>query len=81
MLRCNEVTRLYSTEEIRQASLRKRMAVRIHLMMCRSCQRYVRELRVIGETVRHVARAAPEDPERIETLVRRVLPDSKSPEH
>ena len=80
MLRCNEVTRLYSTDEIRQASLRKRLAVRVHLMMCRSCQRYVQELAAIGDAVRRVTRDVSEDPERLDALVGRVLPDAKGRE-
>lgn len=80
MLHCNEVTRLYSTDEIRRASLRTWVAVRIHLMMCRFCRRYVRELTVIGETVRRVTRSAPEDPEQLDRLVHRMLQDARDRE-
>lgn len=80
MLRCNEVTKLYATDELHGASLRKRVAVRIHVMMCRSCQRYVQELSAIGDAVRRVARDAPEDPERLDVLVRRILPEDDGPQ-
>lgn len=73
MLRCNEVTRLHASEELRHASWRKRLAVRFHLLMCRSCQRYVRELTAIGNAVRVAAHDRPEDAARLESLVRRVL--------
>jgi len=76
MLHCNEVTRLCASEDIRRASFGKRMAVRLHLMMCSSCQRYVRELKVIGDAVRGISREAPDDEARADALIRRVLSDT-----
>lgn len=52
MLSCNEVARLCASEEIRRAPLAQRLAVRLHLLMCRHCRRYVRELSVIGVAAR-----------------------------
>lgn len=79
MLRCNEVTRLCASEDIRDAPWRTRVAVRIHLMMCRHCRRYVRELARIGEAVRALGRDEAEETVRNEALLRRVLPDLKPP--
>jgi len=79
MLRCNEVTRLCASEEIERAPLKTRLAVRLHLLMCEHCRRYVRELARIGEAVRSLAGSEPEDPDRDEALLRRVLPDSTEP--
>lgn len=73
MLHCNEVTQLCASEDIRRAPLGKRIAVRIHLMMCRSCRRYVSELAAIGRAVRGLERETPEDAARAEALLRRVL--------
>lgn len=80
MLHCNEVTRLWASDAIRTASLRTRIAVRIHLIMCRSCQRYVQELTAIGDAVRDLSRTSPDDQERMDALVRRVLPDRSHPD-
>ena len=55
MLACSEVTRLWATEEIRRAPLTRRLAVRMHLVMCRYCRRYVRELAMIGAAARRAA--------------------------
>ena len=79
MLRCNEVTQLCASEAARSASLRTRVALRLHLMMCRSCRRYVRELRAIGRAVREMGREAPGQGEDHEALIRRVLPDRPDP--
>jgi hypothetical protein len=45
-------------------------------MMCSSCQRYVRELKVIGDAVRGISREVPDDEERADALIRRVLSDT-----
>jgi anti-sigma factor RsiW len=73
MLRCKEVTRLCASDEIRSAPLMTRLGVRVHLMMCRHCRRYVRELARIGDAVRALYRDQAEAPERDEAIVRRVL--------
>jgi anti-sigma factor ChrR (cupin superfamily) len=73
MLQCNEVTRLWASDAIRDTSLRTRLALRIHLMMCRYCRRYVGELRAIGGAVRGLHRQEPERDH--EELIRRVLSD------
>lgn len=80
MLSCNEVTRLHASEEIQRAPWRKRVAVRFHLLMCRSCRRYVKELAAIGDATRRMTQRRVEDPEQIESILRRVLPDSSRPD-
>ncbi len=77
MLACNEVTRLWASEEIRSATLARRIAVRMHLMMCRHCRRYVRELALIGEGARVAAEASTDDAIR-ERLERRLRGESAS---
>lgn len=55
MLRCNEVTRLVATDDIHRAPIGTRLMFRLHLMMCRHCRRYVRELRALGALARRQA--------------------------
>jgi hypothetical protein len=79
MLSCREVTTLHATDGLEQAAWTKRMGVRVHLLMCKHCRRYVRELARIGAAVR--ALYASTDEAREEALVRRVLdsvPDGPS---
>lgn len=76
MLPCKEVTRLHASDEIRMAPLRTRLRVRMHLMLCRHCRRYVRELARIGAVARELIRSAADDPDRDEALIRRVLSES-----
>lgn len=80
MLRCNEVTRLHASEEIQGAPWRTRIAVRLHLLMCRSCRRYVKELAAIGHATRRLTHMGQETPEQIESLLRRVFDDASHPD-
>jgi len=45
MMRCKEVATLLDTEQVADESFRKRFAVRLHLMMCKHCRRFARQLR------------------------------------
>lgn len=76
MLRWKEVTRLLASDDIDSPSFGTRLAVRMHLMLCRHCRRYKRELARIGDAVRDLAKDAPEDPSRTDALVRRILRES-----
>jgi len=58
MLRCREVSKLVSESMERDLPLRQRLAIRLHLMMCRLCSAFARQLRLLR-------RAARENPERL----------------
>jgi len=60
MLSCKDVTRLISDSMDRSLPLGKRIGVRLHLMICRFCVRYERQLQLIRDTVRRIA--DPPDP-------------------
>lgn len=81
MLPCSEVTRLYATDEIRRASLARRLAVRFHLLVCVHCRRYVRELRLIGAAVRDEIRRLTSDPSEVRRLEATVLEQVRSEVH
>ena len=54
MLSCKDVTRLLSESMDHSLPLGKRIGVRLHLLMCRFCARYERQLLLIRETVRRI---------------------------
>ena len=54
MLSCRDVVQLLGTDAIGQASLRQRVAVRLHLMMCRHCRAYQRSLRRLASLARQM---------------------------
>ncbi len=57
MLNCREVTQLASEALDRKLGLKERIGLRFHLMMCKLCTSYVRQLKFMY----HVIRAADEN--------------------
>ncbi len=55
MLSCRDVTRLLSESMDHSLPLGKRIGVRLHLLVCRFCARYKRQLLLIREAARHLA--------------------------
>lgn len=55
MLSCKDATRLISESMDRSLPLRKRIGVRVHLLICRFCARYERQLLLLRETARRIA--------------------------
>lgn len=66
MLRCREISKLVSESMERPLPFRERMHVWIHLMMCRLCSGFDRQMRLL----RRVARENPD----------RLGPDESAPE-
>jgi hypothetical protein len=54
MLSCKDVTQLLSEAMDRSLPLGKRIGVRLHLLICKFCARYERQLLQIRETVRRL---------------------------
>jgi hypothetical protein len=52
MLSCKNVTQLLSESMDTSLPIGKRIGVRIHLLMCKFCARYERQLLLIRETLR-----------------------------
>ena len=52
MLSCRDVTQLISESMDTSLPIGKRIGVRFHLLMCKFCARYERQLLLIRETVR-----------------------------
>ena len=58
MLRCREISKLVSESMERDLPLRQRLSVWMHLMMCRLCSGFARQMQLLR-------RAARENPERL----------------
>lgn len=68
MLTCREVTERASEYLDGNLSLKRRLTLRFHLMMCRHCRRYVDQLAQTIALVRAAGRAPP-DRETVERVV------------
>lgn len=57
MLSCKDVTKLLSESMDASLPIGKRIGVRLHLLICRFCARYERQLLLIRDTVRRLVGA------------------------
>jgi hypothetical protein len=79
MLSCKEVTRLVASEALERETWARRVQVRLHLLYCVHCRRYVRELKLLARAARRSIE--PMEPDRIETLSGRIRQTmSRNPE-
>ena len=70
---CKQMTEWASQSMERPLSLRQRLLMRLHFLVCVWCERYVRQLRLIRVVLRKSARAHP--PERPSS--RSLSPDAR----
>ncbi len=73
MLSCKEVTRKIASDELVEGGWTERLAVRLHLLLCRHCRRYGAQLRAIGAAARNLWGARAQDARTIERLERQIL--------
>jgi hypothetical protein len=52
MLNCKEVTRMVSESLDRKLPLHQRMGMKIHLLVCKFCSRYRKQLLILREAIR-----------------------------
>ncbi len=79
MMSCREVTGLVASDELAEARWARRLVVRLHLLMCRHCRRYARQLRDIGACARKHWGPQTENSETLQRLERDILERSKGP--
>lgn len=72
MLSCREVTRLMASDGFQGARLLRRLELRVHLLYCRHCRRYVRELQEIAAAARRLLLDEQPDPVRVAELERSI---------
>ncbi|MCI0657219.1 MAG: anti-sigma factor [Acidobacteria bacterium] len=72
MLTCREVTRLLASDEYLDASWGRRLAIRLHLAMCRHCRRYASQMRAIRAAASALWNSWVQDPARLDRLERRI---------
>lgn len=68
MPNCKEVATAISSGELERAGFAERLRIRIHLWMCKYCRAYLRQIQKLGDAARHLMKAEPPDPERIQRL-------------
>lgn len=65
---CRDLTWMISSGALADAPVRRRLAVRLHLMLCRHCLRYARQIRAIGSAARELLARPSGERESLERL-------------
>ncbi len=73
MVSCKEVTRKIASDEFAEAGWKERLAVRLHLLLCRHCRGYAAQLRSIGAAARNLLGSWTQDSSALERLERQIL--------
>ena len=55
MISCQELTTAIASDELATAGWRRRLSARLHLVMCKHCRCYARQMRTLGGVVRKLA--------------------------
>lgn len=81
MMSCQEVTKTIASDQLVGAGWRKRLAVQLHLLMCRHCRRYATQLAAIGTAARELFREDSIPPRDLEeAILKRCLEDCGKPD-
>ena len=54
MLKCQEVTHLIASDDYQDMGFMQRLEMRMHLLMCRHCLSYMKQMRAIGKGARQL---------------------------
>jgi predicted anti-sigma-YlaC factor YlaD len=53
MLTCKELARQYASDYLdHELTPRQRFSVRVHLMLCRNCRRFINQLKMVRDVLR-----------------------------
>lgn len=56
MLNCKNVTRLFSEEQERPLTLKERMSLKMHVMMCSGCRNFGQQMHTLRQVARTYAK-------------------------
>lgn len=74
MSTCKEITRIIASGELDSSSVGAKFRVRMHVLLCRHCRRYARQLRAIAAAARAHWSRDPDDDD-VEALQERIVAD------
>lgn len=77
---CRELTRAVAAGALEDAPLLRRLGIRAHMMFCRHCNRYVRQMQAIGMAAREALSRPSGEEESLERLRGALLARLEPPE-
>ncbi len=75
MITCKEVARRIASGEVADAPFLQRFGMRIHLLMCRYCRRYSKQMQTIGACGRKAWALESDDQVRLDRLKKTIVRD------
>ena len=69
MISCRDVSTLVSSDSLEGQPLRRRLAARMHLLMCRACRRFAAGAAVVRQAAGASARAFDDEAEGLEERI------------
>ena len=72
-MKCRDISGLVATGELENVGWMKKLEIRLHLMMCGHCARYLAQIRAIGQGARFLIRNQEADAEQIQRMEQDVL--------
>jgi len=79
MMKCREVSRVVATDAAHELGFFKRLELRLHVLMCNHCRRYLAQIRGLGRGARELADRDPCSGERLEELENKILDRVRDP--
>ncbi len=73
MISCREVARTIASGELEASAWPRRLRVQFHLLICRHCRRYTRQLKKLGAAARDLWGGDSVDGQILEELETRIL--------
>lgn len=77
MLKCRDASRLIASGQGETLGFWKKLELRLHLLMCDSCRRYLAQVRAIGRGMRNLAARDQPDPEDLERLEKDIVEEMR----
>jgi len=68
MMKCKDISHLIASGEVDEFGFLKRMELRMHLLMCRHCQNYARQIGALGVGARRLFGAKEPTAEELQRL-------------
>ena len=73
MPNCKQVSRAVAADAFETANWRRRLAIRLHLLMCGHCRRFSRQIRALGVAARRPSGEEPTDTDALDRLRESIL--------
>ena len=70
---CRELARMVASDELRRASWRRRLGMRLHFMKCPPCRRYAAQIRALGAAMRKLLSRQQADRETLDRMEAMIL--------